>query len=570
MLFNELDLPDYIMKAIDDMGFTEPTEIQYKAIPSIIAGRDIIGKSRTGTGKTAAFSIPAIININEDNKNNVTTLVLCPTRELAMQVCEQVKHYSKYKKIVKVLPVFGGQSYDKQISGLRRGANIVVGTPGRIIDHIKRRTLLLSNIETIILDEADEMLNMGFKEDIETILEKANKDRQTILFSATMPKAIMNITKEYQNDPVIVDIKTNDDAPSLIKQYYCSVKRDKKVDALYVLLKYLRPRLSIVFCNTKRMVDEMEIVLNSLGYNAAGIHGDMKQNVRTTVMSKFKTGKLDVLIATDVAARGIDVSNVDIVFNYDVPQDVEYYVHRIGRTGRAGKEGRSFTIVNGNAQLRELLKIKKATKSAMEYFEVPTPEMVLEKNNEEFASKLFHVVNDFEEVGSDEIYEYLKTNDLSDEQIAKALIKHAIPKAARNIPYVENLKDMNISNDRGTFRSSRGSKSDEKHKPVQISLGKKMGISANHILGAITEGTGIAGSRIGKISILSDFSLVDVPEECVNMVIDKINKTKINNKVVNVTSVSDSSRHSGHSNRRSGNYGKSRPKLQNYSKPKRR
>lgn len=544
------------MRAIDDMGFKQPTEIQYKAIPNIISGRDIIGKSKTGTGKTAAFSIPAIINVNEQNKNNVTTLVLCPTRELAMQVCEQMKKYSEHKKIVKVLPIFGGQSYTKQISGLRKGANIVVGTPGRIIDHINRRTLSLKNIDTVILDEADEMLNMGFKEDIETILETSNKQRQTILFSATMPKAILDITKQYQNDPMIIDIKSNDDTPSLIKQYYCSVRRDKKMDALYVLLRYLKPKLSIVFCNTKKMVDEMEIKLNSLGYNASGIHGDMKQNVRTTVMSKFKSGKLDVLIATDVAARGIDVSGVDIVFNYDVPQDVEYYVHRIGRTGRAGKEGQSFTIVNGNAQLRELLKIKKLTKSSMEYFKIPTPEMVISKNSNDAFKKLSNIISSYVDAGSAG-YDYLKNNGFTDEVIAKALIKYCEPKGIKNIPYVENLKDMNLFNN---VRTPKKAKENEKYNAIQLSLGKKMGISPNHILGAIAERTGIAGSRIGKISILQDFSIVDIPEDCVKMVLKKMHKTKINGKYVSVDNVNKSASTMHLKRRKFKGYNKSRKK----------
>ncbi|MGL5972289.1 MAG: DEAD/DEAH box helicase [Oscillospiraceae bacterium] len=536
MIFSDLNLPEDILKAVDDIGFSEPTEIQERAIPNILEGRDVTGKSRTGTGKTAAFSIPAIINVNEENKKNISTLILCPTRELAMQVCEEIKKYSKYKKIVKVLPIYGGQSYDRQISGLKNGANIIVGTPGRVIDHINRRTLKLNNLKTIILDEADEMLNMGFKEDIETILEKATQREQTILFSATMPPDILKITKQYQKDPVFVDVKTDVNTTALITQYYCNVPKMKKLDTLNVLLRYVAPKLSIIFCNTKKMVDELESSLNMLGFNAAGLHGDMKQNIRTTVMSKFKNGKVSILIATDVAARGIDVTGVDAVFNYDIPQDVEYYVHRIGRTGRAGKEGQSFTIINGNGQFRDLAKIKKETNANLQYFKVPTPEVVKNKNNIDFASKIIGLIDD--NIDST-MYDYLVEQGCTGEQIAKAVLNYIAPKE-KKIPYVENLKDMNTSSVGGGGGESkpRVNRSSQGYKQVEISLGRKDGISPNHIVGAIAEATGIRGNNIGKINILPDSSIVEVPDQYLDITIEKVNKTKINGLVVSVKAIS--------------------------------
>ncbi|MBQ8435118.1 MAG: DEAD/DEAH box helicase, partial [Oscillospiraceae bacterium] len=315
MNFNNLKLSEEILSAINEVGFENMTEIQEKSIPLILQGHDVIGRSNTGTGKTAAFGIPVIEQI-EKNKENVQVLILCPTRELAQQACDEIKKFSKYKKHVKPLAIFGGVNIDRQIYQLKRGANLIIGTPGRVIDHINRRTIKLNNLKTIVLDEADEMLQMGFREDIESILKHIPNERQTILFSATMPSEILAITKEYQNNPVLVKTLSKSKTVDAIEQLYYNIPYGKKFDALTLLLISYNYKSSMIFCNTKKMVDELSELLINRGFKAVGIHGDMKQSQRTSVMNSFKSGKTSILVATDVAARGIDVSGVDAVFNY--------------------------------------------------------------------------------------------------------------------------------------------------------------------------------------------------------------------------------------------------------------
>ena len=344
MQFNELALSQPLLDAVAQMGFTEMTEIQEKSIPLMMQGIDLIGRSNTGTGKTAAFGIPAVESISQEDPRSVQVLILCPTRELAMQACEELKKLSRFMSWVRPCAIYGGASMDRQIGDLKRGANIVVGTPGRVMDHMNRRTLKLQNLKTVILDEADEMLNMGFREDIETILSGVPEERQTVLFSATMPPEIMAITKQFQKDPTVIKIAAKHRTVDTIEQYYYETAMGRKTDALRLLLLAYEPKSAMVFCNTKRTVDELTEALCDKGIQAAGLHGDMKQMQRTQVMNAFKSGRIGVLVATDVAARGIDVNGIDLVFNYDLPQDNEYYIHRIGRTGRAGHGGIAITF----------------------------------------------------------------------------------------------------------------------------------------------------------------------------------------------------------------------------------
>ncbi len=347
-------IDERIVRAVEEMGFETMTPIQEQAIPIMLEGKDLIGQAQTGTGKTAAFGIPIIQKIDPEEKG-LQAIILCPTRELAMQAAEEIRRFAKYMHEIKVVPVYGGQDISRQIRALAKGAQIVVGTPGRVMDHMRRRTLKTGNIRMVVLDEADEMLNMGFREDIETILEDMPEERQTALFSATMPKPILEITKEYQKeDAEYLKVTPKEVTIPLIKQAYYQVARKDKEEVLTRLMDYYHPKRSLIFCNTKRMVDELTEHLKDRGYQAEGLHGDLSQNQRDTVMNLFRSGKMPVLIATDVAARGIDVDDVEAVFNYDVPEDIEYYVHRIGRTGRAGKTGRSFTLVAG----REMYKIR--------------------------------------------------------------------------------------------------------------------------------------------------------------------------------------------------------------------
>lgn len=351
--YSDTEINAYILKAVREMGFEYMTPIQEQAIPVLLEGKDVIGQAQTGTGKTAAFSIPMIQKIDISCKKP-QGIILCPTRELAMQAAEEIRKITKYMHGLKVLPVYGGQDISKQIRALSQGVQIIVGTPGRVMDHLRRHTIKTANVGMIVLDEADEMLNMGFREDMETILSQMPEEHQMALFSATMPQAILEITNQYQKDAVFIKVTPKEVTVAAIEQSYYRIAKKDKMNALCRLIDFHQPNRSLIFCNTKKMVDEMTQELKGRGYEAEGLHGDLSQFQRDTVMNLFRSGRCAILIATDVAARGIDVSGVDAVFNYDVPEDIEYYVHRIGRTGRAGREGKSMTLVSG----REVFKIR--------------------------------------------------------------------------------------------------------------------------------------------------------------------------------------------------------------------
>ena len=370
MTFEEMCLDTRIMRAIAEMGFEQPSPIQAQSIPIAVEGKDMIGQARTGTGKTASFGIPMLQRINPKDKN-LQAIVLCPTRELAIQSANEIRKLAKFLHGIKVLPIYGGQEISKQIRSLKGGVQIVIGTPGRVMDHLRRHTLKPQTVDIVVLDEADEMLNMGFREDIETILGQLPEERQTMLFSATMPKPILEIAKRYLHEPEIVKVIQKELTVPKIEQYYYEVNPRKKNEVLSRLLDMYDPSLSLVFCNTKRKVDELVADLKGRGYFAEGLHGDMKQSQRDRVMNGFRNGRTDILVATDVAARGIDVDDVEAVFNYDVPQDDEYYVHRIGRTGRAGREGRAFTLVVGK-EIYKLKDIQKYCKTKIRRQPIPS------------------------------------------------------------------------------------------------------------------------------------------------------------------------------------------------------
>jgi len=368
--FTDLNLSKEIQMAIEDMGFEETTTIQAQSIPYMLEGRDVIGQAPTGTGKTVAFGTIVLEKMDPKNKG-LQAVILCPTRELAIQVAGELKKISKYKKGIEILPIYGGQPIDHQIKALKRGVQIIIGTPGRVMDHMGRRTLRMEGVKIIILDEADEMLDMGFREDIETIMKKIPGQRQTIFFSATMPKAILDLTKKYQINPQFIKLVHKEMTVPNVEQFYVEVKQQAKAEALSRLIDYSDLKLSLVFCNTKRRVDELVEELITRGYIADGLHGDMQQKQRDAVMSKFRRKEIEVLVATDVAARGIDVGDVEAVFNYDIPTDDEYYVHRIGRTARAGKAGLAFTFVIGKEVYR-IKEIQKFTKTKIMAKRIPS------------------------------------------------------------------------------------------------------------------------------------------------------------------------------------------------------
>jgi ATP-dependent RNA helicase DeaD len=376
--FVDLDLPDPLMRAILDLGFEEPTPIQSLAIPVIRERHDMVGQAHTGTGKTAAYGIPLLEQI-DGNRPEVQALVLCPTRELAIQVSEELLKLAKYLRGIVILPVYGGQPIERQISVLRKGVQVVIATPGRLIDHLDRRTINLSAVKMVVLDEADEMLDMGFRDDIELILKRIPVERQNVLFSATMSKEILALTQKFLKDPRMVKVVHGRlEVPTIIEQRYFEVRDSEKVEVLSRLIDFYNPRLSLVFCNTKRKVDEVCSQLQARGYLAEALHGDMDQKGRERVMSRFRTGASDILVATDVAARGIDVEEVGVVFNYDVPQDPEYYIHRIGRTGRAGKSGKAFTFVSGK-EMWKLRDIQKFAKIRIARHAIPAEEDLRER-----------------------------------------------------------------------------------------------------------------------------------------------------------------------------------------------
>ncbi|HBR28406.1 MAG TPA: RNA helicase [Firmicutes bacterium] len=370
MNFAELDLSAEIGRAIETMGFEEATSIQAQAIPPIMSGADVIGQARTGTGKTCAFGIPVLERI-EPNTETIQALILSPTRELAIQTAEELRNVAKYKSGIRLMPIYGGQPIERQIAGLRKRPQIIIGTPGRIMDHLRRRTIRLHDLKMLILDEADEMLNMGFREDIDTILAEVPDERQTILFSATMPQAIIDLTHKYQREPVHIKAVHKELTVPSTEQYYLEVREAGKLDVLSRIIDANNFKLSLVFCNTKRRVDELAAKLQSRGYAAEGLHGDLTQNQRDRVMARFRQGELDLLVATDVAARGIDVENIEAVFNYDLPNDDEYYVHRIGRTGRAGRTGKAYSFVFGR-ELYKLKEIERFTRSTIRLMKPPS------------------------------------------------------------------------------------------------------------------------------------------------------------------------------------------------------
>ncbi len=388
--YEDSAIDERILMAVKELGFEVMTPIQAEAIPAMLEGKDLIGQAQTGTGKTAAFGIPVLQNVDVNNPNP-QAIILCPTRELAIQAADEIRKYAKYMSGIRVLPIYGGQDIMKQIKSLRGNVQIIVGTPGRVMDHMRRHTLKLDNLKVVVLDEADEMLDMGFREDIETIFDGIPSDHQTALFSATMAKAILDITKSYQKpDAVFFHMPAKELTVPLVKQYYYEVRRKDKTEVVSRLLDYYNPKRSLIFCNTKKMVDELVDSLIGRGYFAAGLHGDLSQMQRDRVMASFRNGQDEILIATDVAARGIDVDDVEAVFNYDVPQDIEYYVHRIGRTGRAGKKGRAFTLVVGR-EIEKIREIERTCKTKIKVRVVPSADDIKTSKSDKILSRILEL-----------------------------------------------------------------------------------------------------------------------------------------------------------------------------------
>jgi ATP-dependent RNA helicase DeaD len=518
--FEELELYPSILRAVEEMGFEEMSPIQAKAIPILLEGKDIVGQAQTGTGKTAAFSIPLLQRINPKERN-LQAVVLCPTRELAIQVAEEIRKLAMFMHGIKILPVYGGQEISKQIRSLKSGVQIIIGTPGRVMDHMRRKTVKFDHVNMVILDEADEMLNMGFREDIETILGQVPEERQTVLFSATMPQPILEIARTYQSNAQMIKVVKKELTVPKIEQFYYEVTQRNKEEVLSRLLDMYNPKLSLVFCNTKKQVDELTSALQGRGYFAEGLHGDLKQQQRDRVMNSFRNGKTEILVATDVAARGIDVDDVEAVFNYDVPQDDEYYVHRIGRTGRAGREGRAFTLVIG----RELYKLK----DIMRYCKTKIKAQPIPSLNDVTAVKADNILDKVSDIIKNEdlskmlhlIEERVNEEDYTSLDIAAAFLKMSMGDNGG----VNEEKDMNDFGDTGAEAGMVR---------LFINLGKNQRIRPGDILGAIAGETGMPGKLIGSIDMYDKYTFVEVPREYASEVIQVMKSAKIKGKSINI------------------------------------
>ena len=558
--FDEMPLDVRILRAVTDMGFEAASPIQMQAIPVQLEGKDMIGQAQTGTGKTAAFGIPLLQEISQDNRKT-QAMILCPTRELAIQVADEIRRLAKYMPGIKILPVYGGQEIMKQIRSLKGGVQIIVGTPGRVMDHMRRKTIRTDEIHTVVLDEADEMLNMGFLEDMETILNQMPEERKTVMFSATMPQAIAEIARKFQKDPVMVRVVKKELTVPEVTQYYYEVKPRNKVEVMCRLLDLYSPKLSVAFCNTKKQVDELVQALQGRGYFAEGLHGDLKQEQRDRVMDSFRNGATEILVATDVAARGIDVDDVEAVFNYDIPQDDEYYVHRIGRTGRAGREGRAFSLAVGS-EVYKLRDIQRFCKTKI----IPQPIPSLNDVTAIKAEKILDEVQEYIADGgldrmTDIIEKRLLAEDYTSLELAAAFLKMTmgddnedIADEGRPLRDLENLgrrggRDCGYGHDYNRGRSAYGTRrrtgreEDEyadRRSPrngmtrLFINLGKNQSVKPGDILGAIAGESGMPGRLVGSIDMYDKYTFVEVPREQADSILEAMNRAKIKGKNVHV------------------------------------
>ncbi|MBE5979416.1 MAG: DEAD/DEAH box helicase [Paenibacillaceae bacterium] len=548
--FDELQLDERILRAVADMGFEEASPIQTQAIPVQMEGRDIIGQAQTGTGKTAAFGIPLLQKVDPKVKK-LQAVALCPTRELAIQVADEIRRLAKYMHGVKVVPIYGGQDIVKQIRSLKDGTQIIIGTPGRVMDHMRRKTVKFDFVHTVVMDEADEMLNMGFLEDMETILSQLPEDRQTVMFSATMPPAISDIARKFQKEPVNVKVVKKELTVPKVTQYYYEVKPKSKLEVMCRLLDMYAPKLSVVFCNTKKQVDELVQSLQGRGYFAEGLHGDLKQIQRDRVMNSFRNGKTEILVATDVAARGIDVDDVEAVFNYDLPQDDEYYVHRIGRTGRAGREGIAFSFVVGK-EVYKLRDIQRYCKTKIVPQAIPSLNDVTAIKVDKILEGVAAIIGDTDLSKTVNIIEKkLLEEDYTSLDLAAALLRKMMgeenediidTREPRNLDELEGFGGGNNSRGgRGRSNSSRGgnsgrydSSSRDDMARLFINIGKNQNVKPGDILGAIAGESGMPGKMVGSIDMYDKYTFVEVPRESADAVLTAMKDVKIKGKNIHM------------------------------------
>ncbi|MGL5615808.1 MAG: DEAD/DEAH box helicase [Sarcina sp.] len=532
--FEDLGLKESLLRSIKDMGFEEASQIQAESLPITIQGYDIIGQAQTGTGKTAAFGCAIINNMVLSSKRKFPkALILAPTRELAIQVNDELVKLAKHDKLT-ILPIYGGQPIDRQMRALRQGVDIVVGTPGRILDHIRRKSLVLTDIDFLVLDEADEMLNMGFIDDLEEIVKSLKEDRQTLLFSATMPDQIKRLAKRYmKEDTKHIVIKKNSLTVSKIAQFYFEIKHRDRFETLCRVIDLDEPNAAIIFCKTKKGVDEVVESMQARGYVVEGMHGDMTQKHRSLTLKKFKEGNLDFLVATDVAARGIDVEGVTHVINYDLPQDIESYVHRIGRTGRANREGIAYSLVTPKEYMF-LKQIQKHTKSTIIRKAVPTADEI-------FETKFKNVVTEVREtVEKEDFSKFIPVATELDEEfslvdVAAALMKMLFDKNAA-FDYTKNELEVPSREESNMRRKSGRFEAPDSETRLFFSIGKRDGLAPKMLIDFIRNTADISPSKIGNIDIMENFCFVNVDNKLVDKILDtciggRINKRKINIEV---------------------------------------
>ncbi len=546
-LFENLDLSKELKKALNDMEFVEMTAIQSQSIPAMIANNDIVAQAPTGTGKTCSFGIPVVEN-TDTSERNVTSLILAPTRELALQIANELIRLTKYKKSIRIAVVYGGQNIDRQILALKRKPQIIVATPGRLMDHMRRKTIRLDHLKTLVLDEADEMLDMGFREDIDEILQSVPEDRQTVLFSATMSREILDITKKYLKDPVKIKTTKSEVTVSSVKQYYLEVSPDNKTDVLARLIDVNDFKLSMVFCNTKKKVDELAHDLTVRGYNAMGLHGDMKQSQRDRVMREFKNGNIETLIATDVAARGIDIKDIDVVFNYDLPDDMEYYVHRIGRTGRANREGVSYSLVSRREMYR-LHEIMRYTKAKIKLMTIPN---VAEITNVRIQQTLNGILDVLSHQKLD-TYEQAILDFVENTDDAYTILNVAAAFLARDSDTGE-LKEIeeNFSSDRRRGNSRSGNPNATR---MFINVGRLDRVNVNTMRKLLNDAN-ITDEEIYDIDIMEKFSFIEIDNSKVDDVFVALNGImmngrRVNTEISNTKKRNNNSRSNGRDGRRS-------------------
>ena len=559
MTFSDLGLTDAVLRALKDVGYETPSAIQAATIPPLLAGRDVVGLAQTGTGKTAAFALPILSRLDLSQKNP-QALVLAPTRELALQVCEAFEQYASGMRGVHVLPVYGGQAYGVQLSALRRGVHIVVGTPGRIMDHLAKGTLDLSELKYLVLDEADEMLKMGFAEDVETILAETPDDKQVALFSATMPPQIRRISKKYLRDPAEITVKNKTTTSANTTQRYLMVSYPQKVDALTRILEVENFEGMIVFVRTKNETEALAEKLRARGYSAAAISGDVPQAQRERTVNQLKSGKLDILVATDVAARGLDVERISHVVNYDIPIDTESYVHRIGRTGRAGRSGAAISFVTPRER-RLLAAIEKATRQPLTQMQLPSVEDVNVTRLARFDDAITDALDQSDRIAGfrDIISHYIEHHDVPEVDVAAALAIVAqgeaplllSPEDSRAHRYERTDRpDLSERSDRRERADSAGtadrpSKAERTERRVRstdspmatyrIEVGKRHKVEPRQIVGAIANEGGLSREDFGQIKIFPEFSLVDLPRNLPNEVLARLTGTRISGKLIEIS-----------------------------------